>query len=69
MPEKKVKGYVMMGKGEERFPEKVGNKDPFWEEQPITEGFVDLDKAIQATKPNVPVADFNRYEKIKEKKD
>ncbi len=42
-------------------------KDPFYDEQPLTELNIDVDKALKATKPNVSVADFNRYEKTKEK--
>jgi hypothetical protein len=31
-----------MGKGEERFKEKI-NKDPFYEEKPLTELNIDID--------------------------
>ena len=67
LPEKKIKGAVEMGKDkEERFPQKL-NKDPFYEDQPLTELKIDVDNALKATKPNVPVVDFKRYEKTKEK--
>ncbi|CDW74037.1 UNKNOWN [Stylonychia lemnae] len=65
--DKKVKGNVNMDKDKvERFPDKV-SKDPFYNDQPLTELNIDIDKAIQATKPNIPVVDFKRYEKVKEK--
>lgn len=55
-----------MARMEERFPIKL-HKDPFYEDQPITDLNIDLDKAILSTKPNVAVVDFNRYPKTKEK--
>ncbi len=60
LPKRTIKGYVNMDKGEERFPDKP-NKDPFYDEQPLTELNIDVDKALQATKPEVSAPDFKRY--------
>ena len=61
MPERKIKGTVMMDKGEERFKEKL-NLDPFYEDQPINELDNDVLKAMdKAVKPHVAVPDFKRY--------
>ncbi len=48
---KQVKGAVAMAKAGERFPEKLPNKDPFYDEQPISDLTLDVNKAIKATKP------------------
>ena len=46
LPEKKIKGYVNMEKDTvERFPDKI-NKDPFYNDQPLTELNIDIDKAL-----------------------
>ena len=65
LPERVVKNVVRMDKGGERFKEKI-DKNPFADEIPNTEMNIDVDKALKATKPDVPVVDFNRYEKVKE---
>lgn len=60
-PAKPVKKVISFKSGGERFPEpKV---DPFLEDKPITELKVDVNEALKATKPNVPVVDFKRYPK------
>jgi len=58
-----------MDKGEERFPEKLAGKDPFYEDLPLTELEIDVDKALKATKPNENVVDFKRYPKTRENED
>ena len=68
LPEKRVKGYIDMSKGEERFKEKL-NEDPFYEDQPLNELDNDVHEALKAVRPKIPVPDFNRYtagEKIKD---
>lgn len=60
-PAKPVKGVLPFKSGGERFPEK--KTDPFLDDKPNTDLKLDIDKALKATKPNVPVVDFKRYPK------
>mmetsp|Transcript_22576 Transcript_22576/g.21753 ORF Transcript_22576/g.21753 Transcript_22576/m.21753 type:complete len:98 (+) Transcript_22576:490-783(+) len=64
-PERPMKNVIRFDKYSERFQE-VLNKDPFYDEQPLTELNIDIDKAMKSTKPQVSVPNFNRYEKVKE---
>ena len=59
--ERKVKGYVYMDRGEERFREKL-NPDPLYDDLPLNELDNDIYGALEkGTKPQVSVPDFNRF--------
>ena len=60
LPERRVKGFVDMDRGAERFKEKL-NADPFYDEQPLNELDNDVDKALAAVRPKVNVPSFDRY--------
>mmetsp|Transcript_1685 Transcript_1685/g.2334 ORF Transcript_1685/g.2334 Transcript_1685/m.2334 type:complete len:405 (+) Transcript_1685:613-1827(+) len=60
-PERKVKGAVLMDRGEERFRERL-NPDPLYEDLPLNELDNDVQGALEkAVKPSVSVPDFKRY--------
>ena len=68
LPERRVKGFVDMDRGAERFPEKL-NADPFYDEQPLNELDNDVHEALKAVRPKVNVPSFDRYiagDKIKD---
>ena len=60
LPERRVKGFVDMDRGEERFREKM-NADPFYDEQPLNELDNDVHEALKAVRPKVNVPSFDRY--------
>ena len=61
LPERKIKGFVNMDRGEERFRERL-NPDPLYDDLPLNELDNDVQGALEkAIKPAVSVPDFNRY--------
>ena len=60
LPERRVKGFVDMDRGGERFKEKI-NADPFYDDLPLNELDNDIDKALNAVRPKASVPNFDRY--------